>query len=191
VVVKPHPLVNITPATITEPGQVVSVSIHSFVAGTVPEKIAQQMAQAARRQVAKQLPGVAIETKVVCETANTAFGNGSGIMVVAETSTGCLLGGSANGKREEPPYKSGRVAADEVIKAVKEGVCVDEHLQDQLIVLMALAKGRSVVRTGPLSLHTKTAIHIARTLTPAIFNVRKLEGGAHLIECDGMGLQNK
>ncbi|CAI8038956.1 RNA 3'-terminal phosphate cyclase [Geodia barretti] len=76
VVVKPHPLVNITPATITEPGQVVSVSIHSFVAGTAPEKIAQQMAQAARQQVAKQLPGVAIETKVVCETANTAFGNG-------------------------------------------------------------------------------------------------------------------
>ena len=94
----------------------------------------------------------------------------------------------------------------------------------QLIVLMALAKGRSVVRTGPLSLHTKTAIHIARTLTPvkpitqlqanpsplnnyticllslsltlfsvscqAIFNVRKLDGGAHLIECDGMGLQS-
>ena len=50
-VVKPHPLVNITPATITEPGQVVSVSIHSFVAGTAPEKIAQQMAQAARQQV--------------------------------------------------------------------------------------------------------------------------------------------
>lgn len=50
-VVKPYPLTNITPATITEPGQVVLVSIHSYVAGVVAEKIAQQMAQAAKQQV--------------------------------------------------------------------------------------------------------------------------------------------
>ena len=48
---KPHPLRSITAATIVEPGHVVSVSIHSFVAGTVPEKVARQMAQAARTQV--------------------------------------------------------------------------------------------------------------------------------------------
>ena len=71
--------------------------------------------------------------------------------VVAETSTGCLLGGSANGKKGktpfwslsllnspapysagEPPYKTGRAAADQMLKAVKEGACVDEHLQDQV-----------------------------------------------------------
>ena len=50
-VVKPHPLTNITPATITEPGLVVLVSIHSYVAGVVAEKIASQMAQAAKQQV--------------------------------------------------------------------------------------------------------------------------------------------
>lgn len=30
---------------------------------------------------------------------------------------------------------------------------------------MALAKGKSKIRTGPISLHTKTAIHIAELLT--------------------------
>lgn len=71
--------------------------------------------------------------------------------VIAKTSTGCLLGGSAIGKRgrwsqihsdyfyctcyilsEDPPYKTGRAAADQVLKAVREGACVDEHLQDQV-----------------------------------------------------------
>ena len=30
---------------------------------------------------------------------------------------------------------------------------------------MALAKGRSAVRTGPVTLHTQTAIHIAQLMT--------------------------
>lgn len=30
---------------------------------------------------------------------------------------------------------------------------------------MALARGSSSVKTGPLTLHTKTAIHIAETIT--------------------------
>ena len=35
----------------------------------------------------------------------------------------------------------------------------------QLIILMALAKGRSVVRSGPITLHTRTAIHVAELMT--------------------------
>jgi RNA 3'-terminal phosphate cyclase (ATP) len=171
VVVKPHPVHHLTPATITEPGHVVSVSVHAYVAGTVPEKTAHQLAQSARQQVEKQLPGVAIEISEVHETAASAYGSGSGIIVVAETSTGCLLGGSANGKKGEPPYKTGRAAADQLLKAVKEGACVDDQLQDQLIIFMALAKGQSVIRTGALSLHTKTAIHTARALTPVSHDI--------------------
>ncbi len=33
--------------------------------------------------------------------------------------------------------------------------CVDEYMQDQLIIYMALAAGRSRVRCGPLSLHSE------------------------------------
>jgi RNA 3'-terminal phosphate cyclase len=35
----------------------------------------------------------------------------------------------------------------------------------QLVILMALAKGRSVVRSGPITLHTRTAIHVAEMMT--------------------------
>lgn len=65
--------------------------------------------------------------------------------------------------------------------------CVDDYLQDQvqiaeysiinvcvtlvvrfllqLIIFMALAEGKSQIRTGPLTLHTKTAIFVAELLT--------------------------
>ena len=48
---RPHPLNYITPATITEPGHVVLVSVHAHIAGTLPVKIVHQMTQSARQQV--------------------------------------------------------------------------------------------------------------------------------------------
>uniref|UniRef100_A0A0G4I2Z9 RNA 3'-terminal phosphate cyclase domain-containing protein n=1 Tax=Chromera velia CCMP2878 TaxID=1169474 RepID=A0A0G4I2Z9_9ALVE len=74
---------------------------------------------------------------------------------------------------------------------------VDEHLQDQLILPMALANGRSRMLSGPPTLHTQTAIHIASLFTSAKFTIRAIGAeaeyqdlscrGLHVIECDGIG----
>ena len=39
------------------------------------------------------------------------------------------------------------------------------YLQDQLLVFMALAAGESTLLAGPLSLHTRTAMHFATLVT--------------------------
>lgn len=52
---------------------------------------------------------------------------------------------------------------------------------------MALAKGISKIHAGPITLHTKTAIHIIEKLTDAKFTVTELEDGGTLIECQGIG----
>ena len=67
---------------------------------------------------------------------------------------------------------------------------MDEHLADQLIIYMALAAGCSSVLTGPISLHTHTAIHFAAALTGAQFEVEKLAQGRHLIRCEGLAFAN-
>ena len=62
----------------------------------------------------------------------------------------------------------GKEAAEELIMALESGGCVDEWLQDQIVIFMALSKGESVVRTGPLTLHTKSVnfiLAIVRVLT--------------------------
>ena len=68
--------------------------------------------------------------------------------------------------------------------------CADKYLTDQLIIFMALAKGKSSLLTGKLELHTETAIHFARVMTGAVFCVTRMNHG-NLIECEGIGLENK
>ena len=68
------------------------------------------------------------------------------------------------------------------------GGCVDQHLQDQMIVFMSLAKGTSRFRSGPLTLHTETAMYMCGLLTGATFAVEKTgPGPAVVIECRGIG----
>ena len=69
-------------------------------------------------------------------------------------------------------------ASESFLMNWRQGGCVDEscllidsvrglnatrYLQDQLIIFMALARGQSRILAGPLSLHTKTAIHVAES----------------------------
>jgi RNA 3'-terminal phosphate cyclase (ATP) len=62
-------------------------------------------------------------------------------------------------------------------------------LQDQIIIFMALAEGQSIVRTGPLTLHTKTAIWVAEHLTDAKFEINEDPSGAVAITCQGIGFK--
>ena len=99
-----------------------------------------------------------ISIEVVKEDAKDVGnnGSGSGIVLWAETDTGCVLGGSGLGFKDTNAAAVGRDAADELIKAIQGGGCVDEYLQDQIIIFLALAKGRSTVKTGlPPTLHTQ------------------------------------
>ena len=80
-------------------------------------------------------------------------------------------------------------AVDSLVKDLSHEACVDEYLQDQLIIFMALAKGKSKIKSGPLSLHTKTAIHFTSVLTGVAFNVVPFDTtkDSFIIECEGMG----
>lgn len=192
VIIEIQPVTHLTPVTLVDPGTVTRVRIHSFAAGVVPLEVARGMASAAQSYVRKQLQGVAVEVTEVRETAAQACGNGSGIIAIAETTTGCLFGESANGERGVPSEETGKNVGKGLVKALRSGGCVDDYLQDQVVIFMALAKGKSAIRTGPLTLHTSTAIHIAQLITKANFTVRNVEGekDVYLIECEGIGHKN-
>lgn len=146
--------------TVTERGEITKIYGRSYVAGALPFHIANGMSNAAKTRLTSQL---GIDPKIVSielmkEGAKSVGnnGSGSGIMLWAETDTGCVLGGSGLGSKGTDAATVGRGAADELIQAIKGGGCVDEYLQDQIIIFLALAKGRSTVKTGlPLTLHTQ------------------------------------
>ena len=186
------PVRSLRPVTMTEMGDITKVTVTASVAGSLPVKVAQEMADSAKEAL-KRAGWVTCDIAVAAYKEERATGSGSSVWMVCETSTGCVLGASQAGSNKEKPRLTGEAAARELLDSLEHRPCVDEHMQDQMVILMALAGGRSRVRTGPLTLHTETAIHIARATSTAEFRVEKADDGgcAVIIECDGIGLENR
>ncbi len=174
------------PVDLTDAGVVNGIRISASVAGKLPKRLAEEMADAARKILLKKYDNVDITTEAFVEPK--AFGNGSSIFIKAETSTGCVLGSSAIGNPKVKPWKTGEKAALELLESLSSGACVDQWMQDQLIMYMALARGKSRVRTGALTLHTRTAIHVSQTLSHAKFDVIADQDN-FVIECIGIGFR--
>lgn len=166
--------------TLTERGHLTEVNGLVYVSGSLPRRIATELRQAALSVLAQQLSepwaqdhdrSVVVSDPVSSDDtgssapvlpsmnidilADPSGKAGSGIILWARTSNDCILGGSALGSKGTNAQKTGRAAAEELVRNLKHGGCVDEYMQDQMIIFLALAKGRSTVKTGPLTLHTK------------------------------------
>ncbi|XP_030062362.1 RNA 3'-terminal phosphate cyclase [Microcaecilia unicolor] len=195
VVVRMSPVKQLSPINLTERGAVTKIYGRAFVAGVLPYKIAKDMSTAAVKCIRKDIKDLYVNIQAVQEPKDKSIGNGNGLIIVAETSTGCVFAGSSLGKRGVSSDKVGIEAAEMLLRNLRHGGCVDEYLQDQLIIFMALANGVSRVRTGGITLHTQTAIHFAEQLTKAKFTVQKAEDQDsntenYIIECEGIGMTN-
>lgn len=183
------PVDRILPLYLTDPGNLTQVKGYSYVAGNIPLSIAERMASQATKRIKSSFPGVAVDIKRVHE--DKAVGSGTGIILWGETSTGCIFGGSSLGKRGVSAEEVALSAANQLVEDVSSGGCVDRHLQDQLIVFMALAEGRSRLKTGPLTLHTETAIHLTEIMTGIKFQVTPNGDDTLTLECEGIAFKTR
>ncbi|CAG9860681.1 unnamed protein product [Phyllotreta striolata] len=182
VVINVNPVGDLKPVDITKQGSIKSLYGWSFTAGVLPIKMAHAMAEGAV-EVLRKIGKVDIERYK--EDRNVAPDNCSGIILVAETDSQCFLGGSALGRKGESAEETGKKAAQELLKSIEDGACVDQHCQDQLIIFMALAKGPSQIRVGDVSLHTKTAIFVAEKLLKNVHFEIVPDGTTNIIKCTG------
>ncbi|KAK3700176.1 hypothetical protein QZH41_010619 [Actinostola sp. cb2023] len=97
--VQVHPVKQLKPIQLVEFGHILRFTGFAFVAGVLPYKIAQMMTREATRLIKKRFPDVPVDIKAVQESRDQAVGNGTGIHVVADTSSGCRMAGSALGKK--------------------------------------------------------------------------------------------
>lgn len=179
--------------TILDRGIVTSVRGRAYVAG-LPKHLAKESRDAAVALLVKKgIDPSVIDIEYVREDAAKAFGAGSGVVLWAETDTGCILGGSSVGQKGVEAAEIGREAAEELERNLTQGGCVDEYLQDQWIIFGVLAKGKSRVRCGlPLTLHTRTAIWLAEKLTGVSFiQIPDEDGKTMVLECEGIGFMPK
>ena len=190
-----EPVKKLSCVCLKEMGEVLEVKGVAFVAGNCPKKVLHVMADTAEGLLAKSLPGVKLS--IDRQQNPHAMDTASGLVLCAVTSTGCYIGGSSLGSHSELAELTGEKAAQELLESISHKVCVDKWTQDQIILLMALAEGKSVVRCGPITLHTETAIYIAEKLLRAKFEIKPVNPDEAdckkfpcFIECEGIGKLN-
>jgi len=159
------------------------IIMKSTTSGNAPLTLAEKASKAAENE----LKG--LNFSINNEFLPQALGTAMTIFIKVEAQNTILAASKVSQKKSENPSKFGSAVAREIKKTMDLGVPVDQWMQDQLIIYMTLAKGCSRLLTGPLTLHTRTAISIAEQLTSAQFKVTTVEENKrYVIECQGIGL---
>ena len=164
---------SLPPFTMTERGHVIRVTVRAIVSN-LPFHIAQRMAVTAEARLKSYFSDMSMDvpiSTVTLDESHVALSSGASLILTAETSTGCIFGSTGLGEKGRKSEDIAEGAASQLIQDLESGGCVDEYFQDQIILYMALAAGKSSFLSGPLSLHTRTAIHFAAVMTGANFDV--------------------
>lgn len=182
---------------LTERGDVLRIHGRIFISGNVRKTFLSRMASKVKDTLYTRFSKKIIFIDEVQEDPRVATGDAWGLMLWCETSNGNLIAASGIGERGLSPETLAHKAASDLLRDVDAGGCVDEYLQDQLIIYMALARGESSMLTGPLTLHTRTAIHFVQVLTGIKFEITEVsrsdqgQPSQYLISCTGLGLKGK
>lgn len=166
--VKVHtqPITRLKAINITERGRITKITGLSFVTHRLPAHIADRMAEHARKLLHKEMRDVPIEIESwLLPESEATMGDGVSLILLAHTSTGCIFGSSGLGERGKPAEDVASECASQLVANLSTGGCMDEYCQDQVILWMALAEGTSVIKTGPLTMHTRTCLFWAQYFT--------------------------
>ncbi|KAE9407102.1 RNA 3'-terminal phosphate cyclase [Gymnopus androsaceus JB14] len=115
----------------------------------LPGHFGPSMVEGATTYLSENLVGVSdgtipVEIESRRERNDNTVGAGSGVVLWAEVDGGGIIGGSAVGNKKIDPSVLGKNAAQDLLRGLNAGGCVDEWLEDQIIIFMALAEGDSV-----------------------------------------------
>lgn len=153
--------------------------------GALPEHVAIRQANS----VQKKLSELRIKTKIKPIVAKpVSEGPGSFVCLWTEGDE-VYIGADSLGARGKPAETVGEEAAKRLIFEIRNKANLDQHTTDHMILPASLAKGESIFKTSLITLHTLTAIEIAKLFTNAKFTVTGAEGQPGLIKVQGIGLE--
>ena len=163
---------------LTNRGKLLDLHLLSAVSN-LPLRIAERQ----RDQVLKRIEYLGLRPTVSIENAPSP-GQGTVLFLTAqfEGSVGGFTSLGRKGKRAEEVADD---ACNEFIKFLDSKGIVDIHLADQLVLYMALARGRSTLITERITDHLLTNIWVIEQFLPLRFDVEEETGG---VEVDGIGI---
>jgi len=158
------------------------------ISAKLPSHIVKREAKAAKKLLSRYGVDVDIATKWEGPELNT-LDPGTFIVLRAEFEK-TLLGADALGARGKRAEKVGEEAAKKLAFDIDNNATVDVHMGDQLILWMALAKGKSMIRVSKLTMHAYTCIYIVKQLLENVdVSVEGSVGELARITIQGAGLE--
>jgi RNA 3'-terminal phosphate cyclase (ATP) len=164
VTIEPRPL---------SPIELVEIGERRVTAKILLAKLPRKIAERELEVLSQQLDLAGSE---IVET-DRAGSPGNAVFVAVEGATTEVFTGF--GERGVPGWKVAGAAADETLRFLADEVPVGEHLADQLLIPLALAKGGRFLTVAP-SLHTTTNIEIVERFLPARIRVTRKQEKAEI-----------
>eukprot|EP01023_Acetabularia_acetabulum_P057895 TRINITY_DN6763_c0_g1_i4.p1 TRINITY_DN6763_c0_g1~~TRINITY_DN6763_c0_g1_i4.p1 ORF type:complete len:345 (-),score=65.45 TRINITY_DN6763_c0_g1_i4:566-1600(-) len=194
-------------------GEPVRATIKVFRSGGgFPSKCEEACMLAAKNVLAQlqrtHYPNLRIIMRTCTEPHEQAYGDGLGILITCQcnnatiASSGVgdpevqkyLAGQDAKDEAMREAQRTGREAAEQLVDLIHTGSPIDSYLQDQVVLYMALAQGKSVLLMSEPTVHTLTAIDVCTKMIDCKFEVYKPKEGPnenqhlYLVICNSQGI---
>ena len=167
--IKIYPVKNLLPIILEEQGNLETIEGISIASEYLKEReVAERQEKTARKIIFNSLN---ISPKIKTEYKET-LNPGSGIVLWVKTDK-TIMGSDSIGELGVRAETVGQNAADNLIKIIKSGATVDNHLADQLIPFIALAGEDSVIKSESLTKHTETNIWLVKKFLSVDFEIKK------------------
>ena len=179
-----HPLRRIFPIKSVEIGEVDVIKGFS-ICGNLPQHVAERQAASAK----EELEGAGYSTdisirRILGKASPISPGSVIGLWAVSEPET--FIGSSALGERGKPAERVGKEAASSLLGQLNTGATVDKYTADSLVLWCSLAKGSSSYSMSELTLHTETAVELAKIFTKSEFDLSSRPRCGALLRCSGV-----
>ncbi|MCX6649326.1 MAG: RNA 3'-terminal phosphate cyclase [Candidatus Bathyarchaeota archaeon] len=155
--------------------------------GGLPRHIAERQAEAALKVLREE----GFEARIDVATPGKAlspYSPGSQICLWVEGDA--FIGDDGLGERGKTAERVGAEAAQRLIDQIRTGAYVDLHTADNLVLPCSLSSGTSSFTVSRLTLHTLTAVEVAKSITGAKIIVEGSEGKPGRIVVEGRGFTN-
>jgi RNA 3'-terminal phosphate cyclase (ATP) len=184
------PLTTVLPITLTEFGKVNRISGLAY-SSRLPPHVVERMVSTTKSLLLKAGYGDLLIGQEILQPNDPrcAANPGCGMILFAELSSGGIISGDTLGALGKPAEKVGEEATQALVEQLRAHAPMDKHVEDQLVIWMALAKGTSVTRVSELTLHSMTCIRVVQNLVNAEFDVEGEIGKSATITCHGIGFQ--
>lgn len=136
-------------------GEIIVASQLKGQGGNIGERIKRAIEQQLKKEVQ-------IDTDIQYKWVDS-ISPGVGLFLWAHSDSGAIIStGTILGEKGLSSEKLGNIAAEELIKYIKNGIPVDNYLSDQLIPLMAFVNRPSKIKVLEITNHAKTNLEVVK-----------------------------